>query len=391
MLGQLRYEAPNGKRYEVGAQPAVLFVRPRGLHLVEKHLEVQGEPMSASLVDFGLFVFNNATTLSSRGQGPFFYLPKLEHYKEARWWNEVFQFTQDYLGLPQGTFKATVLVETLSASFYLDEILYELREHSAGLNCGRWDYIFSYIKRTLLDETAYALPDRAKVAMTTPFLAAYTKRVVQVAHRRGTHAMGGMAAFIPIKNDPERNAQALAKVQADKLREVQLGHDGTWVAHPALVPTALEVFDAHMPGPNQWHVQPKGAVGAAQLTERPAGTATVAGIEENLSVGIQYTAAWLSGFGAAAINHLMEDAATAEISRAQLWHWLQVQATTEEGLVVDRAGLVALAEKQLERLTTEINPLWIDQLNNGYELFMSMVMAPTFEEFLTTTAYNELA
>lgn len=390
VLGQLAYDAPNGKHYRVGEQPAVLFVRPRGLHLEEKHLEVQGTPMSASLVDFGLFVFNNATTLSAQGMGPFFYLPKLEHYKEAQWWNDVFEFSQDYLGIPRGTFKATVLVETLTASYFLDEILYALRDHSAGLNCGRWDYIFSYIKRTLLEERQYALPDRAQVGMTSPFLAAYTKRVVQVAHRRGAHAMGGMAAFIPIKNDAQANEGALSKVKADKLREVQLGHDGTWVAHPALVTTAMEVFDQYMPQANQLDVQPEGEVCAEDLVQRPVGTVTVAGVNENLSVGIQYTAAWLSGFGAAAINNLMEDAATAEISRTQLWHWLQVKAKTQEGLVVDHETLTALAEQQLASLTQEINPQWKAQLPAAYELFISLVLAPNFEPFLTNVAYNEL-
>lgn len=388
--GNLTFINAAGKLYEVNDNPAVLFVRPRGLHLEEKHIEVEGVPMSASLVDFGIYVFNNAQKLAERGLGPFFYLPKLEHRREALWWNRVFKFAQDYLGIPRGTFKATVLVETISATFQLDEILFYLREHSAGFNCGRWDYIFSYIKKTMLEEDRYALPDRASVGMSCEFLNQYAKRVIQVAHNRRAHAIGGMAAFIPIKGDEEKNAAAFEKVRQDKVREASLGHDGTWVAHPGLVATAYEVFDHYLTGVNQINKKITETITVPSLLVRPQGDVTLAGVVENLSVGIQYTSAWLSGFGAAAINNLMEDAATAEISRTQLWQWIKVGAISKEGKLIDRDLIMSMAHDVKSNLQSSMNPLWMGQLDQGFEIFMSTVLSEEYAEFLTLEAYNQL-
>lgn len=390
VFGNLNFTSHTGKHYAVNRDPAVLFVRPRGLHMLEKHIEVEGVPMSASLVDFGIFFYHNAQELARKGLGPFFYLPKIEHAREALWWNRVFQFAQDYLNISHGTVKATVLVETITATFQLDEILFHLRDHSAGFNCGRWDYIFSYIKKTLLEETEYALPDRSSVGMETPFLNQYAKRVIQVAHKRGAHAMGGMSAFIPIKADPEANQNAIEKVRQDKVREATLGHDGTWVAHPGLVKVAYDVFDAYMPDSNQLTKIPSEEISTASLLERPTGKVTTKGIQENLSVGIQYTAAWLSGFGAAAINHLMEDAATAEISRTQLWQWLHVGAVLEDGTKLSSDLLQTMAAVILEELSNTINPLWKEQLQPAFELFLTTVFAEEYAEFLTLEAYDQL-
>lgn len=388
--GCLTFTNAAGKFYEVNEEPATLFVRPRGLHLEEKHIEVEGIPMSASLVDFGIYVFNNAKKLAERGMGPFFYLPKIEHRREALWWNRIFKFSQDYLGIPRGTFKATVLVETISATFQLDEILFYLREHSAGFNCGRWDYIFSYIKKTMINETSYALPDRGSVGMTSTFLNQYAKRVIQVAHKRQAHAIGGMAAFIPVKGDEEKNKLAFEKVRQDKIREAKLGHDGTWVAHPGLVSTAYEVFDSHLKGPHQIHKKVDETISVSSLLKRPVGVVTMAGVAHNLSVGIQYTAAWLSGFGAAAINNLMEDAATAEISRTQLWQWIKVEAVTEEGQTITRDLINDMACNVKADLHQTINAQWLDELEQGFEIFMSTVLSESYAEFLTLEAYNQL-
>src|SRR6266436_3666929 len=329
--GTIRYESPEGKRYQVGPNPATLFVRPRGWHLDEKHFLVDGKPISASLFDFGLFFFHNAAALLSKGTGPYFYLPKMESHLEARLWNDVFCFAQDELGIPRGSIRATVLIETILAAFEMDEILYELREHSAGLNCGRWDYIFSFIKK-FRNRPDFVLPDRSILTMDKHFLNSYVQLLIQTCHRRGIHAMGGMAAQIPIKNDPEANQSALEKVRQDKLREVRAGHDGTWVAHPGLVPIAKEIFDANMKGTNQVSRRRDGVhVTAKDLLAVTEGPITEEGLRWNIDVGLQYLESWLRGSGCVPIYNLMEDAATAEICRAQVWQWLRHGATLSDG------------------------------------------------------------
>ncbi|WP_321488564.1 malate synthase A [uncultured Hyphomonas sp.] len=324
---QLAYtDAKSGKSYALGEETAVMIVRPRGWHMEEAHLLVDGQPISASLFDFGLHIFHNGEKLHEAGLGPFYYLPKMESHLEARLWDEVFEFAQKALGIPVGSIKVTVLIETLPAAFEMDEILYELRRHAAGLNCGRWDYIFSYIK-TLRNQASFVLPDRAQVGMDRAFLNAYSLLLIKTCHNRRAHAMGGMAAQIPVKNDEAANAAAFDKVRADKLREVKAGHDGTWVAHPALVPVAMEVFDKHMPACNQVLSQRSfPPIRREDLLKPHTGDITEAGIRTNVSVGIEYTAAWLNGRGAVPIHNLMEDAATAEISRSQIWQWLHHKA-----------------------------------------------------------------
>jgi malate synthase len=320
--GTIEFSAPEGKRYRVNDNPAVLVVRPRGWHLPERHLRVDGQPMAGALVDFGLFVWHNAEALQRRDRGPYFYLPKLEAMEEAALWNEVMAYAEEALALPRGCMKVTVLIETLPAAFQMDEILHALRERVVGLNCGRWDYIFSYLK-TLRGHPDRLLPERGQVQMTVPFLKAYSELLIRTCHRRGAFAMGGMAAQIPIKGDEAANLAALAKVRADKLREVRAGHDGTWVAHPALVPVAQAIFDEHMPAANQLDVLREDVtVTREQLLAAPSGTITRAGFDNNVEVALRYTAAWLDGLGCVPIHHLMEDAATAEIARAQLWQWL---------------------------------------------------------------------
>jgi malate synthase len=370
---QLAFTSPEGKRYQLQAQTAVLFVRPRGWHLDEPHVRVDGRPMSASLFDFGLFFFHNAKEQLARGAGPFFYLPKLESHLEARLWNDVFLHAQDALGVPRGTIKATALIETLPAAFEMDEILFELREHSAGLNCGRWDYIFSFIKT----QPEQLLPDRAQLTMDKGFLRAYVQRLIQTCHRRGAHAMGGMAAQIPIKGDPAANEAALARVRADKLREVQDGHDGTWVAHPGLVPLAKAVFDQHMPGPNQLHVLREDVVVTREdLLRVPDGTRTEAGLKHNVRVGVMYLEAWLRGNGCVPLFHLMEDAATAEIARAQVWNQLHHRALTVAQL--DRVLSEALADLQGGRFA------------EAKQLFRELSVSERFAPFLTVPAYQRL-
>lgn len=313
----------NGKTYQLNDKTATLLVRPRGLHLDEKNLKINDELLSGSLVDFGLYFFHNAIELQKQGLGAYFYLPKLEHYTEARWWNEVFEFAQNYFTIPVGSIKATVLIETITASFQLDEIIYELKDHIAGLNCGRWDYIFSYIKK-LQNQKDFIVPDRDQVTMTSPFMSAYSLRVIQICHKRNILAIGGMAAQIPIKNNEEANKIAFEKVKADKEREVKNGHDGTWVAHPGLVELAMSVFNKNMPTKNQMHIKRNELnITEEQLLELPKGTITENGIRKNINVGILYVESWLMGVGAAALYNLMEDAATAEISRTQLWLWLK--------------------------------------------------------------------
>jgi len=326
VAGTIAWHSPDGREYQLGADPAVLVVRPRGWHLPESHFAVDGEPMAGALVDFGLFVFHNARALQARDRGPYFYLPKLEAMEEAALWDAVMAHAESQLDLPRGCMKATVLIETLPAAFQMDEILHALRERVVGLNCGRWDYIFSYLK-TLRGHRDRLLPERGQVQMTVPFLKAYSELLIQTCHRRGAFAMGGMAAQIPIKGDAAANEAALEKVRADKLREVQAGHDGTWVAHPALVPVAQEIFDRYMPGPNQLDVLREDVkVSRCQLLAAPCGTISRAGFDNNVEVALRYTAAWLDGLGCVPIHHLMEDAATAEIARAQLWQWLHYAA-----------------------------------------------------------------
>jgi malate synthase len=384
--GTISFTSPEGKRYQVADTPAVLMVRPRGWHLDEKHFLVNGQPISGSLFDFGLFFFHNARTLIGNGTGPYFYLPKMESRHEARLWNDVFNAAQDYLEISRGTIRATVLIETILAAFEMDEILWELRDHSAGLNCGRWDYIFSYIKK-FRNNPAYLLPDRAQVTMTRRFLASYVDLLVATCHRRGAHAMGGMAAQIPIKNDVEANAAALNKVQEDKLREVWAGHDGTWVAHPGLVPVAKAIFDTYMKFPNQLDRITSSATTAADLLAVPSGEITVQGLAKNLDVGLQYLAAWLGGNGCVPIYNLMEDAATAEICRAQVWQWLRHNAVMEDGRHVTHSLVNRMVEQQVEKLRAQIPA---ERLDLAARIFEEMTTSEEFAEFLTLRAYDWL-
>ncbi len=383
-------DSDRGKSYSLNNETAVLMVRPRGLHLNERHILINGEETSGSLVDFGLYVFHNTQTLLKNNTAPYFYLPKLEHYTEARWWNEVFTFAQEFLEVPKGTFKATVLIETITASFQLDEIIYELKDHIVGLNCGRWDYIFSYIKK-FRNHPNFVVPNRDQVTMTTPFMEAYSKLVIQRCHKRGIHAIGGMAAQIPIKNDEKANAAAIEKVRKDKEREVKNGHDGTWVAHPALVEVAQTEFNTHMPMPNQLHVTRDDInISEEDLVEIPKGTVTEAGIRKNINVGILYTEAWLRGHGAVALYNLMEDAATAEISRTQVWQWLKHEVVLEDGRKFNTELYIDLLNDEVEKILKEYGGN--SNENNRYklaiELFDKLVLAEKFEEFLTLPAYQ---
>lgn len=389
--GTIAFDDPqSGKAYRLNPKTAVLLVRPRGWHLEETHLRYHELPLSGSLVDFGLYFFHNVQALLDKGTGPYFYLPKLESHLEARLWNDVFVFAQDYLGIPRGIIKATVLIETVLASFELDEILWELREHAAGLNCGRWDYIFSFIKKFRRDPDC-VLPDRAQVTMTAPFMRAYARRVIQVCHRRGALAIGGMAAQIPIKNDPEANEAALEKVRQDKLREVQDGHDGTWVAHPGLVPIALDIFNAHMPAPNQLErTLPEWHIAAADLLEVPKGEVTETGVRLNINVGLLYVESWLRGTGCAALYNLMEDAATAEISRSQLWQWRRHGVRLADGRVFDDTLYDLWKKEELEKIRGYVGASNFDQgrFAEAETLFDQLVRADEFTEFLTLPAYK---
>lgn len=389
----ITFENPgNGKFYQLKEQIATFMVRPRGWHLSEKNIVVENEPMSGSLVDFGLYFFHNANNLIEKGSGPYFYLPKMESHLEARLWNDVFVFAQDYLDIPQKTIKATVLIETILASFELNEILFELRDHSAGLNCGRWDYIFSYIKK-FKNLPGFILPDRSQVGMTVPFMSAYSQLVIQTCHRRGVHAMGGMAAQIPIKNDEQANEKALEKVQTDKTLEVKNGHDGTWVAHPDLVPVAMKIFNEHMPSKNQiFNKRSDVRVCAADLLAVPQGTITEAGVRQNINVGILYIESWLRGVGAAAIYNLMEDAATAEISRTQVWQWIKAGATTAEGKVITADYVQQLIPQEIEKI---IHYVGKDAYENGkfkeaIALFKDLIFKEEYVDFLTLPAYEML-
>ncbi|MCA9525386.1 MAG: malate synthase A, partial [Myxococcales bacterium] len=391
--GTIRFAArKTGRLYTLGPKPAALLVRPRGWHLEEAHLVVDGRPAPASLVDFGLYAFHNAVALVERGAGPWFYLPKLECHEEAALWDDVFVRAQDALGLPVGTIKATVLIETLPAAFEMHEILHALRRHSAGLNCGRWDYIFSYIK-TVAHDPARVLPDRAQVGMTQPCMRAYSQLLIQTCHRRGVHAMGGMAAQIPIKSDPALNARALANVRADKLREVQDGHDGTWVAHPGLVGLAREIFDAHMPAAHQIdRLLPDLAVTADDLLAVPTGTRTEEGLRHNIRVAVQYLEAWLGGQGCVPLYHLMEDAATAEIARAQVWQWVRHGARLADGRPVTAALVRQLVAQELSALHVALGDARMAEgrfaLAAG--LFTELACAETLAPFLTVPAYRHI-
>ena len=389
--GRLAFTDPaTGKAYAIGADPAVMIVRPRGWHLLEQHLEVDGEPVSAALFDFGLAVFHNAEAQIAQGSGPYFYLPKLETHLEARLWNDVFTFAQKKLGIPGRTIKATVLIETLPAAFEMDEILWELRDHIAGLNAGRWDYIFSFIKK-FARNSRFVLPDRSQVVMGKAFLRAYALLLIKTCHHRGAFAMGGMAAQIPIKNNNAANEAAFAKVRADKEREAGDGHDGTWVAHPDLVPVAKQVFDRLMPAPNQLdRLREDVAVTRDMLLEIHQGTKTEAGFRENIRVGVQYIEAWLRGRGAVPIYNLMEDAATAEICRAQIWQWLTYGAVLENGVKVTADFFERALAEEMERVRSEIGAEAYakGRFPEAIGLFRKLSLSPRFEEFLTTPAYQ---
>ncbi len=383
-------EPATGKTYALRSDPAVLMVRPRGWHLPERHVTVDGREMSGALFDFGLYVFHCARTQMAKGATPAFYLPKLESRLEARLWNEVLSHAERELGLNQGSFKATVLIETLPAAFEMDEILYELRDHAVGLNCGRWDYIFSFIKR-LGKNPAFVTPDRSAMTMGKAFLHAYSLLLIKTCHRRGAFAMGGMAAQIPVKGDANANEAAFAKVRADKEREAGAGHDGTWVAHPDLVPVAREVFDRLMPQANQLaNARGDVAVAAADLLQVHEGKRTEEGLRENIRVGVQYIEAWLRGRGAVPIYNLMEDAATAEISRAQVWQWLHLKAKLDDGREVSPAMFRDALGGEMERVRREVGPAAFDggRFKEAIALFSDMSLSDEFEEFLTLPAYR---
>ena len=386
--GTIRYESPEGKKYQLGPKLATLVMRPRGWHLDEKHFLAEGKPISGSLFDFGLYFFHNAAALLSKGSGPYFYLPKLENHLEARLWNDVFCFAQDELKIPRGSIRATVLIETILAAFEMHEILYELRDHSSGLNCGRWDYIFSYIKK-FQAHPEFVLPDRSQVTMETHFLSSYVELLVEICHRRGIHAMGGMAAQIPIRNDAAANEQALEKVRRDKIREVKAGHDGTWVAHPGLVPVAKEIFDKYMPEPNQISSHKKSTkrtVLAEDLIAVPKGDITEEGLRWNIDVGLQYLHSWLGGLGCVPIYNLMEDAATAEISRAQVWQWVRHRAHFKDGRPVTPEMVKDLIHKR----ATELGRNNDEKLRQAAKLLEQLTTSREFAEFLTLASYDLL-
>jgi malate synthase len=388
----LEYSSPEGKSYRLADRLATLVVRPRGWHLDEKHVLVDGEPISGSLFDFGLYFFHNARELLARNSGPYFYLPKLENHLEARLWNEVFDLSQDALGIPRGTVRATVLIETILAAYEMDEILYELRDHAAGLNAGRWDYLFSIIKN-FRDRPEFLLPDRSQLTMTVPFMRAYSELLVKTCHRRGAHAIGGMAAFIPSRRDPQVNETALARVREDKTREARAGFDGAWVAHPDLVPVVTDVFTAVLgQRPNQKDRQREDVeIKRDQLLDVrvPGGRITEAGVRGNISVALQYLEAWLGGSGAVAINNLMEDAATAEIARSQLWQWIRHQAKTEAGELITQEMCRSMLREELTRLEKE--GMKRDRLYPAAELLDGLFSAEVFPDFLTLAAYQKLS
>jgi malate synthase len=390
--GAISFTSPEGKQYKLSDKVATLLVRPRGWHLEEKHVLVDGQPISGSLFDFGLYFFHNAKARLAKGSGTYFYLPKMESHLEARLWNDAFVFSQKELGIPQGTIKATVLIETILATFEMDEILYELRNHSAGLNCGRWDYIFSCIKK-LRNHPDFILADRALVTMTSPFMRAYSLHLIKTCHRRGAFAMGGMAAQIPIKNDPAANEQALAKVRADKDREAKDGHDGTWIAHPGLVALAKAAFDKVMPTPNQIQRQREDVnVTAADLLNfQPKGPITENGLRININIGIQYLGAWLAGTGCVPIFNLMEDAATAEISRAQIWHWIRSPlGVLDDGRKVTKELFQQLLPQELQKVRELLGDKQYaaGKYDEGAKMFGELTLRDDFVQFLTLPAYD---
>jgi len=387
----ISFTSPEGKSYALKEKTATMIARPRGWHLDEKHVLLGGKRISASLFDWGFYFFHNAKELLARGSGPYFYLPKLESHLEARLWNDVFVHAQAAFGIPRGSVRVTVLIETILGAFEAEEILYELREHASGLNCGRWDYIFSFVKK-LRNRPEYLFPDRTLITMTVPFMRAYALHVINVCHRHGAYAMGGMAAQIPIKNDPAANTAALAKVRADKEREARDGHDGTWVAHPGLVATAIEAFAQHMRGPNNLHRFHDTTVTAAMLLEPLHGPITEHGVRWNLHVGVRYLEAWLGGSGAEPIHHLMEDLATSEISRSQLWQWLRFQAKLDDGRQITAELYDQLLADELQKIKNEYG---VERYDSGHfpaavDLFMRMSKSEKFDEFLSLPAYELL-
>ena len=386
---EISFENPDGSVRTLNEQIATLLIRPRGWHLDEKHVLVDGEPISASLFDFGMYMFHNAAERVARGTGPYFYLPKLESHLEARLWNDAFVKAQDDLGVPQGSVRATVLIETLPAAFEMEEILYELRDHSAGLNAGRWDYIFSAVKR-FKSQPTFTLPDRVQVTMTTPFMRAYTELLVRTCHKRGAHAMGGMAAFIPSRRDPEINEIALTGVRADKERESTDGFDGTWVAHPDLVSVARDIFETNLNGARNQRERMREdvEVSAGELVslDESGGTVSEAGVRANISVALQYINSWLNGVGAAGINNLMEDAATAEISRGQIWQWIRHSAELDDGRPVTSELYESLRDEELESLGGSGESRYGDAV----EILDQLVLNEEFTEFLTLPAYEYL-
>ena len=390
--GTIEHVSPEGKVYRLGPHTATLMVRPRGWHLKEKHVLVDGEPISASLFDFGIYFFHNARRLLARGTGPYFYLPKMENHFEARLWNDVFLAAQEELGVPVGTIRATVLIETILAAFEMDEILWELRDHSAGLNCGRWDYIFSFIKK-FRSRPDCVLPDRSLVTMTRHFLQCYSHLVVRTCHRRGIHAMGGMAAQIPIKGDEARNNLAMERVAEDKRREVAAGHDGTWVAHPGLVSLARKIFDAGMPDANQiGRAIEAEAISVDDLLQVPKGPITEAGLRQNVNVGVLYLEAWLRGSGCVPLYDLMEDAATAEISRTQVWQWLRHGARLEDGRTITPALYAAVRDEELSAIRRQVGEeSWgAGRFERAAAIFDALATSSALEDFLTLPAYDEL-
>ncbi len=389
----ITYTAPEGKKYQLNDTIATLIVRPRGWHLVEKHVTVDGDPISAGIFDFGLYFYHNVTNLLSRGTGPYFYLPKMENHLEARLWNDIFVRAQDILGIAQGTIKATVLIETLPAAFEMDEIIFELRDHMAGLNCGRWDYIFSFIKR-FRNIPAYLFPDRSQITMTRHCMHSYSLLAIKTCHRRGAHAIGGMAAQIPIKDDPEANDNALRKVREDKIREANDGHDGTWVAHPGLVAIAREEFDRAMPGPNQIDkLREDVRISSSDILKLPEGTISEHGLWINVSVGLRYLAAWLSGSGSVPIYNLMEDAATAEISRTQLWQWVHhPEGILEDGRKITLDLFRSILEKDLKQIKDDLGEEDFQKANYeiAADILNKIVSSPGLDDFLTLRAYEYL-
>ncbi len=391
--GVIAYTSPEGKRYQLEPKTATLLVRPRGWHLHEKHVQIDGQFVSGSLFDFGLFFFHNAKALLAKGTGPYFYLPKMESHLEARLWNDVFVQAQRELGIPNGTIKATVLIETILAAFEMDEILYELRDHIVGLNCGRWDYIFSFIKK-FRNRPEFVLPDRALVTMTTHFMRCYSLLAIQTCHQHGAHAMGGMAAQIPIRSDPEANARALQKVREDKEREAGDGHDGTWVAHPGLVPLALEVFNSKMSGPHQRHrLREDVRVTAADLLTVPAGPITEQGLRINVNVGLRYLESWLRGIGCVPIFNLMEDAATCEISRTQIWQWIKhPRGVLDDGRKVTTALFRQVLGEELDKIRADLGTEAFAQgkFPLAREVFEDVATREPLVDFLTLPAYDRL-